>query len=1131
MASNAMTFPRERRSGSIETKPGAAPGKHLHGGEPGTRGSALSTPAGSPSRPEPRLGRPRARRFRLLPVLALLLAALSPFAAAPAAADVLVSNIGQTRSLWTAINSSIKAQGFTTGSHTAGYTLESIEFDVNVRGTLSASYLGTVKAELWSDNGSGRPNAKLADLTVPSSVSTGAVAFAAPANTTLSASTNYFAVLYSTANFATTNDIQVEVTAATAEDSGAATGWSIANIGLFIGGTDPSSVTTWSTGGPRTIRVNGSAVQTSQPTGTIWSATLTVKEVAGNLGCLNALSNVECSSTSVLTDDDFTLSGTDWAITGITSNSTELSVQFSRNVQTALDSYSFCVGTTALAFSSANHTSNDSATWSTTVASGWSADDTVSLSIGTSCPQATRSTNASLSRLTAGSSTSSTGTFTNFSIGNFSATTTAYTATVAHAQTHVKLTPTVADTGKATVGVRKGQGSFTAVTDRMASDAIALDVGSNTFVVRVTAEDTTTTRDYTVTVTRRVAPSSTPIWSGMLTVQDISGDGGILGCANPSTGNECSSTSILDDDDFTLSGTTWEITAITRSGSGLNLNVSRDAQTALDRYHICVGTTAFAFSDAGHGNGASTASWTSSITWTVGGTVRVSIAGASCAQGSTPTQSTNADLSALTAGSSTSSGGQYTNFSIGTFGASTTTYTATVANDQTHVKLTPTVDDTGKATVGVRKGTSGNFTPVTDGTASSAIALTVGSNTLVVRVTAEDTTTTKDYTVTVTRRAAGSSPKATTAVSGTMTVGDGGSWKGFRANPSVGALSDADFTYGGVDYRILGLRLTNSGGYLYLHLNKALARNWGLVLNVGDSRFRIADAALFRGNYEGVLAGWGYANQGETPPSWSVGDTVPVSLGTLTSSTVKLSVSPNPVAEGASATVEACLSAVPQGTVRIPVTLSHGTSEDGDWGVSLSGDTDGRLPVHTAYSIVISGWLQRGCGTVKIPTHPDSDDDDETFIVALDTTRLPPGVQAGSPASVVVTIQEPRNWPKVTLRAVRSTVAEGSPVELQVTLEEPPATDVAIPLRVRFVTSETGDHGFIRSITIKAGATTGTGTIRTHPDDDTEDERFQVAVVQPDLPSGVAAGRPSVVGITIADGANARLRALDLSGN
>ena len=113
-------------------------------------------------------------------------------------------------------------------------------------------------------------------------------------------------------------------------------------------------------------------------------------------------------------------------------------------------------------------------------------------------------------------------------------------------------------------------------------------------------------------------------------------------------------------------------------------------------------------------------------------------------------QSTDATLSALTASSSTSAGGTFTALGIGTFAASTTTYTASVANARTHVKLTPTVSDS-NATVAVRKGTTGNFASVTSGSASAAIPLDVGSNAITVRVTAQDSTT-KDYTVTVTRQ-------------------------------------------------------------------------------------------------------------------------------------------------------------------------------------------------------------------------------------------------------------------------------------------------------------------------------------------------------------------------------------------
>ena len=260
---------------------------------------------------------------------------------------------------------------------------------------------------------------------------------------------------------------------------------------------------------------------------------------------------------------------------------------------------------------------------------------------------------------------------------------------------------------------------------------------------------------------------------------------------------------------------------------------------------------------------------------------------------------------------------------------------------------------------------------------------------------------------------------AANAVSGTMTVGDGGSWKGFQATPSIGQLPGAGFTYGGVRYRILGLRLTNSGGYLDLHLDKDVDRDrkWGLVLNVGGSEFKLADAVLSTGpGYEGVIAGWAYSNLNGSPnpPSWSVGDTVAVSLGVPTSTTlptVKLSVRPT-VKEGSWVSVEACLSALPQqsGTMRIPVTLSHGSSETGDWGVSRSGQTDGSLPVHTAYSIAISGLSGKpACGVVGIPTHWDDDRDDETFTVALDRANLPPGVLPGTPSKGVTILDQVEN--------------------------------------------------------------------------------------------------------------------------
>ena len=67
---------------------------------------------------------------------------------------------------------------------------------------------------------------------MPSSVRTGAVAFTAPANTLLAANTRYYLVVY-TFHFSLSK-LKVAITNDSDEDSGAATGWSIANHGYYL---------------------------------------------------------------------------------------------------------------------------------------------------------------------------------------------------------------------------------------------------------------------------------------------------------------------------------------------------------------------------------------------------------------------------------------------------------------------------------------------------------------------------------------------------------------------------------------------------------------------------------------------------------------------------------------------------------------------------------------------------------------------------------------------------------------------------------------------------------------------------------------------------------------------------------
>lgn len=98
---------------------------------------------------------------------------------------------------------------------------------------------------------------------------------------------------------------------------------------------------------------------------------------------------------------------------------------------------------------------------------------------------------------------------------------------------------------------------------------------------------------------------------------------------------------------------------------------------------------------------------------------------------------TDADLLSLTIGNAVLSPA---------FDSTRTSYTAAVDNNIRSVTVTPTVKDTGNATVTV------NGVKVASGSASGAINLNEGSNMIVVEVTAEDGKTTKTYTINLTRK-------------------------------------------------------------------------------------------------------------------------------------------------------------------------------------------------------------------------------------------------------------------------------------------------------------------------------------------------------------------------------------------
>ena len=172
---------------------------------------------------------------------AAALVALFLTAAAPAAAEVLISNINQNQSGFWDLSSHVQAIGFTTGANSAGYTLDSV-----------AARFSADPSDLTVKLVTGLPGAttEVAALTNPSDLTLDILTFTAPTNTTLSANTTYWVMVEGSSG-------APQSCGSDNEDAGGATGWSIANTTFWRTTTG----TSWSTAGSSLmIRVSGDVV-------------------------------------------------------------------------------------------------------------------------------------------------------------------------------------------------------------------------------------------------------------------------------------------------------------------------------------------------------------------------------------------------------------------------------------------------------------------------------------------------------------------------------------------------------------------------------------------------------------------------------------------------------------------------------------------------------------------------------------------------------------------------------------------------------------------------------------------------------------------------------------------------------
>ena len=274
---------------------------------------------------------------------------------------------------------------------------------------------------------------------------------------------------------------------------------------------------------------------------------------------------------------------------------------------------------------------------------------------------------------------------------------TTYTTTAAGTTASVTVTPTAQD-ANATIKV-----NGVAVISGTASASIALPVGQTTINMVVTAQDGTTTRTYSIIVTK--ATSNNALLSTIkLTPASSLTNTGTTGTTTTYTTTAASATTSV-----TVTPTAQDATATIKVNGIAVTSGTASGSIALPFGQTTI-TTVVTAQDG-------TTTHTYSITVT--------------------RLSNNALLSVL----KLTPASALTN--TGTIGT-TTTYTTSVSNATTSVTVTPTAQDA-NAKIKV------NSVAVTSGAASGSIALAVGTNTITTVVTAQDGITTHTYTITVSR--------------------------------------------------------------------------------------------------------------------------------------------------------------------------------------------------------------------------------------------------------------------------------------------------------------------------------------------------------------------------------------------
>ena len=298
----------------------------------------------------------------------------------------------------------------------------------------------------------------------------------------------------------------------------------------------------------------------------------------------------------------------------------------------------------------------------------------------------------------------------------FASATTAYSASVGNAEDEVTVTPVVTHRGAT---VEYLDGSDTALADADTDKdghQVALEVGETVVKVNVTAEDGSTTKTYTLTLTRVSADA---------TLSGLSLSAGTLDPPFDAATTSYTASVIFSEDEITVTPEASDPGA-TVEYLGASDTALADADTDKDGHQVDLGTGANTIKvKVTAEDGSTTKTYTVTVT-------RAAAA------------STDATLSGLT-------------LSAGTldpvFASATTSYAASVGNAEDEVTVTPEAAHAGATVEYLDSGDTALADADTEKDGHQ-VALEVGETVVKVKVTAEDDTATETYTLTLTRASA-----------------------------------------------------------------------------------------------------------------------------------------------------------------------------------------------------------------------------------------------------------------------------------------------------------------------------------------------------------------------------------------